>query len=73
MVSRRDGGMPSITEQELNRLRASVEELTALNEIAAAINLSMSVEDITRDILDKCLHRIHASQGGLLLAGRPLQ
>ncbi len=63
--------MPSITEQELNRLRASVEELTALNEIAAAINLSMSVEDITRDILDKCLHRIHASQGAVFLLDDP--
>lgn len=59
--------MPSISEQDLNRLRANLEELSALNEIAVAINLSMSVEYITRIILDKCLLRIPASQGAVFL------
>jgi len=59
--------MPSISEQDLNRLRASVEELTALNEIATAINLSISVETITRIILENCLKRIPAAQGAVFL------
>jgi phosphoserine phosphatase RsbU/P len=63
--------MPNISEQALNQLRASVEELMALNEIAAAINVSRSVEDITRIILDKCLHRILASQGAIFLLDDP--
>ena len=59
--------MPSISDQDLSRLRANVEELSALNEIAVAINLSMSVEHITKIILDKCLLRVPASQGAVFL------
>jgi sigma-B regulation protein RsbU (phosphoserine phosphatase) len=59
--------MPSISERELERLRANVAELSTLNDIATAINLLMSTEDITRTILDNCLRRIPAAQGAVFL------
>ncbi|RKX27427.1 MAG: hypothetical protein DRP45_01105 [Candidatus Zixiibacteriota bacterium] len=59
--------MPSISDRELKRLRASVDELSALNQIATAINMSMSVDKITRVVLDCCLKKIRASQGAVFL------
>jgi sigma-B regulation protein RsbU (phosphoserine phosphatase) len=59
--------MPSISERDLNRLRTSVQELTALNQIATAINLSMSVDNIVQVILDNSLERASASQGAVFL------
>ncbi len=59
--------MPDISEKDLQRLRASVEELTALNEIATEISLSKNVDSITRIILDHCLKRIAAAQGAVFL------
>jgi len=59
--------MPNVSERELNRLKNSVSELSALNQIANAINVTMSVDKITKIILDFCLKRINASQGGIFL------
>ena len=59
--------MPIISDQQLDALRNSVEELSALNEIAIAINLSMSVDKITQTILACCLKRILADQGAIFL------
>jgi sigma-B regulation protein RsbU (phosphoserine phosphatase) len=59
--------MPEISQEELDSLRASVEELSALNQIATKINISMSENDITQTILDSCLRRIPAQQGAVFL------
>jgi len=59
--------MPTISERDLKRLRESVDELSALNEIAVAINSAMSVQDITQTILNHCLRRIRAAQGAVFL------
>jgi len=59
--------MPNISDRELNRLKNSVSELSALNSIASAINVTMSVDEISRIILDQCLNRVNASQGGIFL------
>jgi sigma-B regulation protein RsbU (phosphoserine phosphatase) len=59
--------MPTISEEDLNRLRGSVDELSALNEIAVAIDSTMSVQEITKLILNHCLRRVKASQGAVFL------
>jgi len=59
--------MPSISEREFDRLKHAVDELSVLNQIAGAINVSMSVDKITRIIVDRCLRRVNASQGAIFL------
>jgi sigma-B regulation protein RsbU (phosphoserine phosphatase) len=59
--------MPNISDRELNRLKGSVSELSVLNKIANAINVTMSVERISRIIVENCLERIGATQGGIYL------
>ncbi len=59
--------MGDISSRELEGLRNSVQELSALNEIAAAINLSMSVNRITQTILACCLKKIRAEEGAVFL------
>ncbi|MBD3258394.1 SpoIIE family protein phosphatase, partial [candidate division GN15 bacterium] len=59
--------MPNISDRELRRLRSSLEELATLNQVANAINLSMSVEDITQVIIDTCVRKTNASQGAVFL------
>ena len=59
--------MPTISESDLKRLRGSVDELSALNEIAIAMASTRSVQEITRLILNHCLRRVGASQGALFL------
>ncbi len=59
--------MPTISESDLKRLRGSVDELSALNEIAIAMASTRSVQEITKLILNHCLRRVGASQGALFL------
>ncbi len=59
--------MADMAERELERLRSAVSELSSLNEIASAINSSMSVDNITSIIVDKCLKHTSASQGAIFL------
>jgi phosphoserine phosphatase RsbU/P len=59
--------MPTISESDLKRLRGSVDELSALNEIAVAVSSTMTVKEITKVILNHCLHRVKASQGAVFL------
>ena len=59
--------MADRAERELERLRSAVSELSSLNEIASAINSSMSVDKITSIIVDKCLKHTNASQGAIFL------
>lgn len=59
--------MPNNFEQERARLKMALEELVALNQIANAINALMSVEDITRVIVDHSLRKVKALQGAVFL------
>jgi len=59
--------MPTISDRDLERLKQSVEELSALNQIAAAIDSSMPVQRITQTILEHCLKRVGAQQGAVYL------
>ncbi len=59
--------MPEISEKELTRMKQSLEELTTLNRIANAINVSMSIDKITKTIVDHCCKRVQAEQGAIFL------
>jgi sigma-B regulation protein RsbU (phosphoserine phosphatase) len=59
--------MPQISDRELLKMKQSLEELTTLNRIAGAINVSMSVDQITKTIVDHCCQRVHADQGAIFL------
>lgn len=54
-------------EKENLQLRRAVEELSILNEIAAAISSTMGVEKITELIVGKCTKQIRAEQGAICL------
>ncbi|MBU0982619.1 MAG: SpoIIE family protein phosphatase [candidate division Zixibacteria bacterium] len=59
--------MPQISDIELSRLKGAVDELATLNQIASAINVTMSVDDITATIVDHCRRRVKAEQGAIFL------
>jgi len=52
---------------ETLRLQRAVEELGILNEIAMAINSSLSMEKILDLITQRCVHHLRAEQGAVLL------
>ena len=54
-------------EEEIIKLRRSVEELTILNEIATAISSTMELNRLTDLILQKCLKHIEAEQGSVMI------
>lgn len=60
---------PNDLEKENARLREAVDELAALNEIAAAISSSLEVEEINNRIVGKVIKRVKASQGAIFLLG----
>jgi len=59
--------MPNNLNREQERLKKAVDELSALNQIASAINALMSVEEITQIIVDRCVKRVRATQGAVYL------
>ncbi len=59
--------MPNNLNPEQERLKKAVDELSALNQIASAINALMSVEEITKIIVDRCVRRVRATQGAVYL------
>ncbi len=59
--------MPNNFEQKPDANRQAISELIILNKIASAINALMSVEDITRKIIDNCLSHVKASHGSVFL------
>jgi sigma-B regulation protein RsbU (phosphoserine phosphatase) len=59
--------MPENLKEENIRLRRAVEELSLLNEISFAIGSAMNVEEITRLIISKCIHRMGVEQGAVTL------
>lgn len=58
---------PQILQKEIERLRASVDELGALNEIATAIGSSQSLEDVNNRIVKMVVKRAKATQGAIFL------
>ena len=59
--------MPNVSDTEWARMKMAVEELTALNQIASAINVSMSVDKITQITVDHTNRRLKAQQGAVFL------
>lgn len=59
--------MPNVSDAEWSRMKTAVEELTALNQIASAINVSMSVDKITQITVDHTIRRLKAQQGAVFL------
>jgi len=54
-------------QAENERLRQAVEELSVLNEIATAIDSSMTVDEINKLIVTKCIQRLGVEQGVIRL------
>ena len=59
--------MNDFSSENVEQLRAAVTELSTLNEIATAINSTMSVDVITSIILDKCIKHTGSDQGAIFL------
>lgn len=59
--------MPNVSDAEWARMKMAVEELTALNQIASAINVSMSVDRITQITVDHMNRRLKSEQGAVFL------
>ncbi len=53
--------------EENTRLRAAVEELSILNDIATAISSTQSLEKIVDLIVHKCVKHLHVEQGAVML------
>jgi sigma-B regulation protein RsbU (phosphoserine phosphatase) len=52
---------------ENERLRAAVDELSALNDIATAISSALTLEQIIELIVQKCIKHLEAEQGAVML------
>ena len=54
-------------EKENTSLRAAVEELSILNEISTAINSTMSLDQVIRLVVQKCIKHLGSEQGTITL------
>ncbi len=54
-------------EEENRRLRAAVEELSILNDIATAITSTQSIEQIIELVVKKCVKYLKVEQGAVML------
>src|SRR3972149_770643 len=59
--------MTEYLQEENQKLKQAVEELSLLNEIATAVSSTMPMEEINKLIVSKCLTRIRAEQGYISL------
>lgn len=59
--------MTEFLQEENQKLKQAVEELSLLNEIATAVSSTMPMEEINKLIVGKCLTRIRAEQGYISL------
>ncbi|MGE5353165.1 MAG: GAF domain-containing SpoIIE family protein phosphatase [Acidobacteriota bacterium] len=57
-------------EEENRRLKSSIEELSILNEIATAINSTLSLDNIIGLIVQKCIKHLKAEQASVMLLGK---
>lgn len=56
-------------DDENRRLRRAVEELSVLNELAAAISSAMGLDEVIRLIVKKAINAVNVEQGSILLIG----
>ncbi|UCD63103.1 MAG: HAMP domain-containing histidine kinase [Candidatus Zixiibacteriota bacterium] len=54
---------------QIHQLKRAVTELSVLNDIATAINVTMSVEAVSQIIVDRCARHLEASQGAIFMLG----
>ncbi|HUV37749.1 MAG TPA: SpoIIE family protein phosphatase, partial [Patescibacteria group bacterium] len=54
-------------EQENQRLKAAIEELSILNDFATAINSAVTIETLIEKIVHKCIKHLGAEQGTVTL------
>ncbi|TFG90984.1 MAG: GAF domain-containing protein [Candidatus Atribacteria bacterium] len=57
-------------EKENISLRAAVEELSILNEISTAINSTMSLDQVIRLVVQKCIKHLGSEQGTITLLNK---
>jgi phosphoserine phosphatase RsbU/P len=57
----------SSLEEENRRLRISIQELSILNEIAAAISSTLSLNNVIELIVKKCIKHLHVEQCSITL------
>ena len=57
--------------REVARLRRSVEELSVLNDLAAAIGGGRDAEAVMQTVLQRSLHAVGAEQGAIMLIDEP--
>ena len=55
-------------EKEVSRLRAAVEELTVLNDIALGAGAKVSVDETLDMVVEKAIAALDAEQGSLLIS-----
>ena len=67
MESNQDSLLINRLQDENNKLRTAVEELSVLNEIATAITSTQSIEKIVDLIVRKCVKHIKVEQGVVML------
>jgi len=60
-------GNPASLEDENRRLKRAVTELTILNELAAAIDSTMSTDDIMNLIVQESIKSIGVEQGAIMM------
>ena len=54
-------------EEENNRLRRAVDELSIINEVASAVTSTWSLDEIVNSIVQKCVKHLNVEQGAVLL------
>ena len=54
-------------EEENKRLRRAVDELSIINEVAAAVTSTWSLDEIVNSIVEKCVKHLNVEQGAVLL------
>jgi sigma-B regulation protein RsbU (phosphoserine phosphatase) len=57
-------------EEENRHLKSSLEELSILNEIATAVNSTLSLDRIIGLIVQKCIKHLKAEQASVMLLGK---
>lgn len=60
----------SLTPEGVEGLRRAVRELSTLNDIAAAINATMSVDKISHVITERCTKQVSDVQGAIFLLAK---
>ena len=57
----------AIDPHEVHRLRAAVQELSILNEIATAVSSARELNQVVELIIQKCIKHLKVEQGSIML------